>query len=149
MQSNRGFVFAEEQARRRDRAMTTLPRKPGRGNEADRRQAEPGQESDAAIDSFTGRGLIEREKFAFACRAPPRAQRVARPAWKTGFIVSLTMQHDVGALRRAFPQPLHERRVTSEGPVTVPIGNHQAGPARSSDVRTSSTAVLPPERRRE
>src|SRR5262249_10143523 len=127
MEPDRCLVFAEEEFCRRHSPMTLFSCEPGRRDEPYRWQAEVGESSDTAIDSLSRGTLIEGEKLAFSCGPSPRTQCIARGAWETDFIMTLSVQHDLRTLAGAIAEPVDECGMSSERPVTVPIGNHQEG----------------------
>ena len=103
-------VLAEGESRAARRAVSLVPREPGRAARSRRARVRAPGAARARARCARGRRPVEREELAFARRPAPGAERVAEPARRTRLVVPLAVEHDLGALGRAGPQPRDERR---------------------------------------
>ncbi len=103
-------------------------RQPSGRHKTDRLQSHRAQSRYTAIDPRTSGIVVEREKFAFTIRSSECANLIGERARRPDFIVPLTMQKDLRAIRAARAQPSNEVRVALHRRAAMPIGyDEQAG----------------------
>src|SRR5690242_1453122 len=126
-QADDGLVLAELQSAGARGAVALIARKPRRRNESDRLEPEREEPRAPSRDPFPGRRLMQGEELTLPDGAAPGSKLVAQPARQADFVVALAVEHDLGTIGYARPEPADEIRMRLKRPRSVPVRHYQQG----------------------